>query len=142
MKLLVLILTLFISLLSYAQGDTSYLTRFAAEANVKRPISPVFKTRAVRVPIAMDSFSLTRFHTKYIRTMTAGTVLLGSGTLIMVSHIFIAAFAPHFNRNGIISLAAIGVSTMTAGSITLPVGTSYRHRYKKSLRIALAKDGL
>jgi hypothetical protein len=141
MKYLVLFLTLFFASATFAQIDSGYVVRMANEAGIKRPVPGKFAGRSVRVPISMDSFALTKFHTKYIRTMTAGTVLLSSGVLLVAAHIFVVAFVPHYNRNAVIATAAIGVSAMSPGSLVLPIGTSFRHRYKKSLRIALAQKG-
>ena len=142
MKYIILLITLHIGSVSFAQSDSGYIMRAAAEAGIKRPIPHEFASQSVRVPISMDSFALAKFHSRYIKTMTAGTVLLSSGVLLVAAHIFVVAFVPHYNRNAVIATAAIGVSAMSPGSLTLPIGASMRHRYKRSLRISLAQKGL
>ena len=73
--------------------------------------------------------------------MQIGTGLLSGGVLLVAAHIFVVAFVPHFNRNAVIATAAIGVGAMSPGSLLLPIAASERHRYKKTLRIELAKRG-
>ena len=142
MKYILLFVALITGSGSFAQSDSGYIVRMAAEAGVKRPVPHEFATRSVRMPVSMDSFALAKFHSKYVKSMTAGTVLTTSGVLLVAAHIFVVAFVPHYNRNAVIAAAAIGVSAMSPGSLLLPIGASFRHRYKKSLRISLAQRGL
>jgi hypothetical protein len=142
MKHLLLFIVLVDFTCAFSQRNDNYYIQLALQANIKRPVPPAFAFKSVRVPVKTDSISLAAFHAKYYKTMVAGTVLLSSGILITLSHIVVAAAVPHFNRNMVISLAAIGVGTATSGSITLPLGASERHRYKRTLKIELAKRGL
>jgi hypothetical protein len=142
MKYLLVLLCFFCLWQASAQSDTSYMTGLAAGVGIHRPVPVVFASRTVRVPIRTDSLSMVQFHTRYIRMMQSGTVLTATGALLVVAHILVVAYVPHYNRNAVISAAAIGVSAMSPGSLVLPIGASFRHRYKKSIRIALAKEGL
>lgn len=142
MKYIVLSTFLLFAFTSFSQSDSSYMIKMADEAGIIRPVPQKFANRSVRVPISMDSFALTKFHSKYVKSMQAGTALLSSGVLLVAAHIFVVAFVPHYNRNAVIATAAIGVSAMSPGSLLLPIGASFRHRYKKSLRISLAQRGL
>ena len=127
--------------ISYAQSDLSYLKKAALNAGISQPVPSNYASLTVKRPVKMDSLSLTKFRHDYKVKMQAGTALVGGGLLVMVSHIMIVALVPHFDRNLVISLATIGIGSMTAGSVVLPLGASERHRYKKSLRIELAKRG-
>jgi hypothetical protein len=130
------------SLAVFSQSTAELYVRLATKSGIKQPVPQRFASLVLKHPIQMDSLSLAHFHHTYITRMIAGTTLLATGTVIMVSHIFAAAFIHNFNRDAVIVAAAIGVSSMTAGSIVLPFGASERHRYKKSLRIVLAGKGL
>ncbi len=127
---------------AFPQSSYSYFVQMAVRSNISQPVPAKFAFKSVRVPIKTDSLSMEQFHLRYYKTMEAGTVLLTSGALITASHILVAAFVPHFNRDVVISLATIGVATATAGSIVLPLGASERHRYKRTLKIELARRNL
>ena len=124
----------------FPQSD--YFAKMAADAGVKRPVPFKYAMRTVRVPIKTDSLSMVQWHHDYILRMRVGTGLLSSGVLLVAAHILVVAFVPHFNRDAVIATAAIGVGAMSPGSLLLPIATSERHRYKKTLRIELAKRGL
>lgn len=142
MKYFFLFTVLLTGLNTFSQASQDYFRKMAIDVSIKRPVPPKFASRAVRVPIKTDSFSMEEWHRTYILRMRVGTGLLGGGILLVAAHILVAAFVPHYNRNAVIATAAVGVGTMTTGSILLPVATSERHRYKKTLRIELAKRGL
>jgi len=130
------------NLVGFSQSDSEYIIKMAADAGIKRPVPPPYASLAVRVPIKTDSISMAQWRKNYILRMQIGTGLLSGGILLVAAHIFAVAFVPHFNRNGVIATAAIGVTAMSAGALLLPIAASERHRYKKTIRIALAKEGL
>lgn len=142
MKQLVLFCLVVISVCVMGQGNIDYMFKMAADVGIKRPIPAKYALKSVRVPIKTDSLSMVHFHAKYYKTMEAGTIMLSAGSLLTIAHILVAEFVPHYSFNGVVALATIGVATATAGSITLPLGASKRHRYKRSIKIALAKEGL
>jgi hypothetical protein len=142
MKYFFFVMLIFYGLTVLPQSTENYIPKMASAAGIKQPVPQKVASRVVRRPIKMDSISLVNFHKTYVTTTWAGSGVLIGGTLLVVSHIMIAALVPNFNRNLVITLATFGVAGFTAGGIALPLGTNEMHRYKKSLRIELAKKGL
>ena len=142
LKFILLALISFHVLIACAQSNTGYMLKMAQDAGIKRPVPQAFASQSVKVPIKTDSILMTQWHRNYVLRMQIGTGLLIGGVLLVAAHIFVVAFVPHFNRDAVIATAAIGVGTMSAGAFLLPIAASERHRYKKTIRIALAKEGL
>jgi hypothetical protein len=142
MKCLLVVVICLNGLMVSSQSNSDYFIKMAADAGIERPVPQKYKSLVVRVPIKTDSISMVQWRKNYILRMQLGTGLLSGGILLVAAHIFAVAFVPHFNRNAVIATAAIGVGTMSAGALLLPIAVSERHRYKKTLRIELAKRGL
>jgi hypothetical protein len=142
MKFIVLIIFVAQGLVAFPQMNTDYLGKMALNVGIKQPVARSFAYKAVKRPVNLDSVNLVKFHSAYVKTLYAGSITVSSGVLLVVSHILVAAFVPHFNRDGVIVLATFGVASFTAGSLAVPLGASEMHRYKKSLKIALAKRDL
>ena len=141
MKYLIFLMVMLNNQVIFSQSNSDYFLKMAADAGIKRPVPLTYASMAVRVPIKTDSISMAQWRKNYILRMQIGTGLLSGGILLVAAHIFVVAFVPHFNRNAVIATAAIGVGTMSAGSLLLPIAASERHRYKKTLTIELAKRG-
>ena len=127
---------------AFSQTDAGYMIAMAKKAGIQRPVPQAFASRIVKRPIKMDSLSLAQFHRVYFNTMAAGTALWVGGSLLVLSHALIFVANPKANFAMLATLAAVGVTAWTAGGVVLPIGAWERHRYKKSLKIALAKEGL
>jgi len=142
MKYLLVVMICLNGLMVFSQSNSDYFIKMAADAGIKRPVPQVFASQSVKRPIMMDSLSLIQFHRVYVNTMVAGTSLWVGGTLLVLTHVLISVVNPRFNFAAVATLAAVGVTAWTVGGVVLPIGSWERHRYKKTLRIELAKRGL
>ena len=142
MRYIIIVMIILKGMVAFAQSNTDYMLKMAADAGIKRPVPQAFASQLVKKPMPMDSVSLVKFHRVYVNTMVAGTSLWVGGTVLVISHFLISLTNPRFNFPLVASLAAVGVTAWTAGGVVLPISAWERHRYKKSLKIELAKRGL
>ena len=103
MKYIFLAMIILKCIAAFSQNNADYMIKMAADAGIKRPVSHIFASSIVRVPIQTDSISMLQWRKNYILRMQIGTGLLSGGVLLVVAHILVVAFVPNFNRNAVIA---------------------------------------